>query len=351
MTKDFILPPKLEKGDKVAVLATSSGIAERFPAAFERGIDRLENRFNLEPVIFDTARKSTEYLHNNPEEKAEDLMEAFRNPEIKGVIPVSGGEQELRVLKHLDPDVLKDNPTRFYGISDNTNIHTYLWNLGIQSFYAGQLVPDLMLGEDLSDYSFKHLEKAFFSDNLGVVESSSKFADQHLDFEAEEITDGRERFDNQGWEFWNFDGEVEGRLWGGCFEVVYWLLAANKNIPNPEELEDSILALETACDCPSSEEVRRMLICMGERGFLQKFKAVIVGRPCRQPFGEDERSREERVEYQEDQKQTLKEEIKRYCPDTPVVFDVDFGHTDPKLPLQLGGKIEIKPDQETIEFR
>jgi len=33
-----------EKGDKVAVMATSAGIKNRFPAAFEKGIERLEER-------------------------------------------------------------------------------------------------------------------------------------------------------------------------------------------------------------------------------------------------------------------------------------------------------------------
>lgn len=187
MSEESILPPALEKGDKVAVVAPSAGIKDRFPAAFDRGLERLEERFGLEPVIFDTAEKDTEYLHANPEEKAEEFMEAFEDSEIKGVIAVTGGDEELRILKYLNPERLRDNPTRFYGISDNTNLHVFLWNLGIQSFYGGQFVADLMAEGELADYTFGYLEKAFFEESLGEVKPSDQFTDEFIDITADEI--------------------------------------------------------------------------------------------------------------------------------------------------------------------
>lgn len=349
---DFVLPPKLEEGDKVAVLSTSAGIKNRFPNAFEKGIERLEERFRLKPVIYDTAEKDTEYLNAHPEEKAGELMEAFEDPKIKGVIPVSGGDEELRILKYLDPERLKNNPTRFYGISDNTNIHMYLWSLGIQSFYAGQILPDLMSEGEIGDYTYKHLERAFFQDALGTVEASDQFTDEFVEIEADEIADDRNRYESSGWEFWNFNGKaVEGRLFGGCFEIVDWQMATQRYLPEPEKLEGTVLALETSEEAPSQTTVKRWLMCLGENGILEKFSAILIGRPIRTPFHVEERTEEEKQEYHEDQKERIKEEIKRYSPETPVIFDVDFGHTDPKLPLQLGGKTRIDPNKEEIRFK
>ncbi len=352
MSKEFTLPPALERGDKIAVMATSAGIKNRFPAAFEKGIERLEDRFGFEPVVYDTAEKDTEYLNANPQEKAEEFMQAFEDPEIKAVIPVSGGDEELRVLKHLEPERLKNNPTRFYGISDNTNLHLYLWNLGIQSFYAGQIASDLMSGGEIGEYTYNHLERAFFDDSLGTVKASQQFTDEFVDIQADEIVDDRERYDNPGWEFWNFDGEaVEGRLFGGCFEIVDWQIATQKYMPDQEELEGTVLALETSEEAPSETTVKRWLMCLGENGILGKFSAILVGRPIRKPLHGEERTDQEKQEYHEDQKQRIKEEIKRYSPETPAVFDVDFGHTDPKLPLQLGSKVELKPAEDEITFK
>lgn len=349
---DFTLPPKLEKNDKVAVMSTSAGTKNRFPGALEKGIERLEERFGVEPVIYDTAEKDTEYLNANPKEKAEELMDAFERPEIKAVIPGSGGDEELRVLKHLEPVRLKRNPTRFYGISDNTNIHIFLWNLGIQSFYAGQIVPDLMSEGEIGEYTYKHLERAFFQDTLGTVEASEQFTDEFVDIEADQITDDRKRYESSGWEFWNFDGEtVEGRLFGGSLEAMDLQMATQKYLPDQGKLEDTILALETSEEAPTDTAVKWWLMCMGENGILEKFSAILVGRPIRTPLHGEERIEEEKEGYHEDQKERIKEEIKRYSPDTPVVFDVDFGHTDPKLPLQLGGNTEIDPNNEEIQFK
>ena len=343
------LPEKLERGDKVAVVAPSSGIKHRFPEAFEKGLEVLRDGFELEPVIYPTAEKDTEYLKENPEEKAEDIMKAFEDPEIKGLIAVTGGDEQLRILKHLEPERLKNNPTRFYGLSDNTNLHVYLNQLGLQSFYGGQIVSDLMAEGELAEYTFKYLEKAFFSDSLGEVEPSEKFTDQFVDITADKIVDDRERFESPEWEFWNFSGMVSGLLFGGCFEILHWMLAADRI--DTEKLEGKILALETSEESPSSTEVKRWLMCMGERNFLQKFEAVVVGRPVREPLHGAEKSLEEKEKYHKEFKEIIREEVRRYCPDTPVVFDMDFGHTDPKIPLKLGSKIELRPEEEVLEFK
>ena len=344
------MPPALEKGDKVAIIGTSGGVQE-FPEVLEKGVERLENRFGLNPVVYDTAERDTEYLKNHHKEKAEEFMEAFEDPEIKGVIALTGGTEQIRMLKHLEPVRLKSNSTRFYGISDNTNLHIYLWNLGIQTFYGGQILDDLLAEGEIGEYTYNYLGKAFFEDSLGVVEPSEQFTDDYFDLFQDEIRDDRERFDNPGWDFWNFEEAVEGRLWGGCLGVMPEQIAVGKYLPEMEKLEGKILALETSEEHPDALEVKRNLLCMGEKGMLQKFSAVIVGRPMRSPlFGED-KNLEEKQEYHKEQKQTIKDEIKRYAPDTPVIFDVDFGHTHPKIPLQLGSEVRLNPDKQNMEFR
>lgn len=139
----MILPNALKKGEKVAIVATSSGI-QKFPDVLNKGVEKLEERFGLDPVIYDSAEKDTEYLSEHPQEKAEEFMQAFEDPEIKGVIALTGGYEQLRILQYLEPERIKENPTRFYGLSDNTNLHIYLWKLGIQSFYGGQILDGLL---------------------------------------------------------------------------------------------------------------------------------------------------------------------------------------------------------------
>lgn len=350
MSERFILPDSLDRGGKIAVIATSNGV-QKFPHVLDKGLERLQNRFDLQPVVYDTARESTEYLNQHHEQKAEELMKAFEDPEIGGVVALTGGTEQIRMLKHLEPERLEKNPTRFYGISDNTNLHIYLWNLGIQTFYGGQILDDLLTEGEIGEYTYSYLKRAFFKDSLGLLKESDNFTDDYLDFSKDKIQDDRERYDTPGWEFWNFEVDtVRGRVWGGNLRVISQQMRLTEHMPEQEELEGKILALETSEEHPESLELKRILLTMGEKGLLQKFSALIVGRPMRSPLFGEEKTLEEKQEYHDKQKKVLKEEIKRYCPNTPVVFDMDFGHTHPKIPLKMGGKLKINPVNQKVRF-
>ncbi|WEL23955.1 S66 family peptidase [Candidatus Nanohalovita haloferacivicina] len=346
---EYNLPQSLEKGDKVAIIATSNGVQE-FPEVLRKGVDRLEQRFGLKSEVYPTAEKSTDYLNDNPRQKAEEFMQAFEDPQIRGVIALTGGTEQLRMLKYLEPERLKENPTRFYGISDNTNLHLYLSNLGIQSFYGGQILDDLLAEGEIGEYTYSYLEKAFFQEQLGDLESSKMFTDDYFDLFKEELEDGRERYNAPEWEYWNFNGEtVEGRIWGGCLGVIPEFMAADRYMPDQDRLEGNVLVLETSEEHPAIVDVKRRLMVMGERGILQKFSAILVGRPMRAQLMSEEKTVEDKREYHKKQKEAIKQEIKNYCPETPAVFDIDFGHTHPKIPLPIGGKLRINPENQEIE--
>lgn len=349
MSNEFILPPALERNDKVAIIGTSSGV-QKFPKVLKIGVERLGKRFDLRPVVFETAEKDTKYLNSHPEKKAEEVMQAFENPEIKGVIALTGGTEQLRMLKYLDEDRLRENPTRFYGISDNTNLHIYLWNLGIQSFYGGQILDDLLAEGEIGDYTYNYLEKAFFDDKIGEIGAPEKYTDDFLDLFRDEVEDSRQEFDTPKREFWNFEDDIEGQVWGGCLSVVFRFMAVEGLMSETEKLEGKVLAIETSEEYPSIADVKKSLMVLGEREILQKFSAVIVGRPMREPLHGEEKTMEEKEKYRKSQIRTIKSELQRYAPDTPAVFNMNFGHTHPKVPIPIGGRISIKPEENSIVY-
>ncbi|MFB6180640.1 MAG: LD-carboxypeptidase, partial [Candidatus Nanohalobium sp.] len=128
MRKSFKLPEKLEKGDKIALVGIGDGPSKQeYPKHFERGKKRLEEVFNLEPVEFPSVRMSRTEKRKNLGKRAEDLEDAFRDDEIKGVLAPVGGSDQIKLLNHISPEVLKEDPTRFYGYSDNTVLNSFLW--------------------------------------------------------------------------------------------------------------------------------------------------------------------------------------------------------------------------------
>ena len=82
----MIKPERLHKGDKVAIVSLSRGmIGEKmFIHKYELAKKRLEE-YGLEVVVMPNALKGIDYLYRHPEARAQDLMDAFRDPEIKAV--------------------------------------------------------------------------------------------------------------------------------------------------------------------------------------------------------------------------------------------------------------------------
>src|SRR5688572_14463660 len=130
------IPPRLNPGDKIAIVSPSAGLPHLFPWVYELGLKRLREIFKLEPVEFPTVRKSPEYLAKNPQARAEDINAAFSDPSIQAVIATVGGNDQIRMLPYLDTKVIASHPKAFMGYSDNTSLHLVLWNLGIVSYYG-----------------------------------------------------------------------------------------------------------------------------------------------------------------------------------------------------------------------
>lgn len=348
--RKFITPPPLNPGDKVAIVSPASGLAAIYPHVYDLGIERLQSVFNLEPVEFPTAKKDDDYLTEHPNERAADIEEAFADPEIRGVIATIGGNDQLRILKHLDAEVLRNNPTRFYGISDNTNLSHFLWNQKIVSFYGGHLLTDLAFPGSLPKYMASAIRRALFDESIGTIQPAPEFTDQDLDWGDPKNLKGQPEWEaNPGWLWRGGNNSVEGRTWGGSLEITYLQVAANRYLPDGDTLNGSILLLETSEELPSPSAIRRMLLGMGERGLLNRFDGFLIGRVKARSHTVS-RTEEERETYRRQVRVAIEDSITNYNSSAPIVFNVDFGHTNPVAPVPIGGMVSIDPGSEQISF-
>lgn len=351
MSGDFVTPPPLEPSDNVAVVAPSSGGARNAPHVFELGLRRLRETFQLDPVVYPTARQSDEFLVDSPRARAADIHAAFRDPDIAGVVATIGGWDQLRTRRYLDPDVLRENPTRFYGMSDNTNLSLALWNAGVVSYSGAQLMNELAVPGELPEFTERYCRRAFFDDSVGELDASAEWTDEPSTWwtNPDELDSPPAYESNPGWRWAGGSDTATGRLWGGSRAIVEWNLATDRYVPDEKRLDGAVLALETAEDLPSATDVRGTLMAMGERGLLERFAAVLVGRPPGRSFLE-EPPREEREAYRERVYDAVANEVERYDPDAPVVCGLDWGHTTPVAPLPIGDRVTVDPGSETIRF-
>lgn len=344
----FITPPAMAPGDSVAVIAPSSGGAHNAPHVLELALERLRSVFDLDPVVYPTARQSDGFLAEQPRARAADVHAAFKDSGITGVFATIGGSDQLRVLKHLDPAILCEHPTRFYGMSDNTNLSLVLWNNGIVSYNGAQLMNELAVPGELPGYTERYCRRAFFEDSIGTLEPAAEWTDEPAQWDDPATIDTAPEYEpNPGWRWAGGTASVTGRLWGGCLDIVEWHCATDRYLPSPSELDDAVLAIETDEELPSPSSVAGTLMSMGERGLLERFAAVLVGRVPGRSFHE-EPPRAERDAYRTRVYEAIIEQVERYNPDAPVVLGLDWGHTTPIAPLPMGSPVTVDPERETI---
>jgi muramoyltetrapeptide carboxypeptidase LdcA involved in peptidoglycan recycling len=91
-------------------------------------------------------------------------------------------------------------------------------------------------------------------------------------------------------------------------------------------------------------------MCLGERGLLQRFSALLMGRPKAWSF-DHPHGPAERAAYVDAQHEAVLAAMAEYSPAVPVVLDVDFGHTDPQLVVPNGGECRVDAAARTLSVR
>jgi muramoyltetrapeptide carboxypeptidase LdcA involved in peptidoglycan recycling len=114
-----------------------------------------------------------------------------------------------------------------------------------------------------------------------------------------------------------------------------------------EDFEDIVLFTETSEEIPSSDYVFRVYRALGERGILKRVKAILVGRPKAWEFNKPQNF-EEKKAYRNIQQETILRAVRKYNPSVPIIQNLDFGHTDPQIPLPNGKRIRIDSESKRI---
>ncbi len=342
--RSFTYPEKPRPGDRVAVLSPSAGLPAVFPAVYEQGLGRIREVFGLIPVEYPTTRKMDAPL----EERARDVHAAFADPAVKAVFCSIGGADQIKLLKHLDPELMRANPKPFFGYSDNTNLHMFLWNLGVVSYHGGAVMVQFSQGPAMHPYTVASLRRALFERGEAEISPAPEYTDEELDWSESAALERRPpMFPNDGWTWLNGGRTVEVTAWGGSLEIVDFHLRANRYLLSPDAYEGSVLYLETSEELPSATYVYRVLMCMAERGLLQRFPAVLLARPNAWDF-EHPNTVEERARFRREQEEAVRQVLGEYHPRALAVLNLDFGHTEPQCVIPNGGRVRIDGIEERI---
>jgi muramoyltetrapeptide carboxypeptidase LdcA involved in peptidoglycan recycling len=336
-----IKPPRLRTGDTVAVVSTSWGGPSVFPHVFDRGVDVLRRVFGLEVRELPSARMTPADLGANPRLRADDLNAAFADPDVRAIVSSIGGVDSVRILEFLNPALAIADPKILLGYSDTATQLAFFNQAGLVTFNG----PSVMAGFaqiEAFDGAVEHVRSVLFDPSETYeYRPFAKWTDSYLDW-GEPANAGAVgvRQPHDGWHWLGGGGRAEGRLFGGCGEVLE-MLKGTRFWPTPEFWDGRILFLETSEDKPSVETVGYWLRNYGVQGVFDRVAAVLVGRARG---------------YTVDEKTQLDAMVVRViarefgATGLPIVTNLDFGHTDPQWILPLGVRVEVDAEERRLRL-
>lgn len=334
-------PRRLRRGDRVAAVSLSWGGPGAVPHRYEVGKRQLEAAFGIEVVEMASTLADPATVAANPALRAADLHEAFADPDIHGVVSTIGGDDSIRLLPHLDLDLLAANPKVFLGYSDSTITQLALLRAGLVSFYGPSIMAGFGENAGLHAYLVDGVRRTLFEPEAPLTwpENREGWTVEHLDW-ADPATRQRPRAlrPATGWR-WHGGAPREGRSVVGCLEILDCLRGTEWWPP----LAGAVLFLETSEDQPPPASVTYLLRTLALTGELEGLAGFVFGRP-----GGADLPVENHADYDDAILRVVRDEQGLH--DLPVVTNVDFGHTDPIWTIPQGTSVQVDPTAQTVTF-
>lgn len=339
---------------KIAIISLSRGIlGEPFVShELEIGLARLKN-YGLEVIFTESALKGIEYIKNNPQERAKDLLNSLNDKSIDMILCAIGGDDTYRLLPYLFENdelkkAVKDNKKIFLGYSDTTWNHFMFNKFGFKTFYGQAFISDICeLEDEMLSYSRKYFEELIIEESINKIEPSDVWYSVRNSFDASQIGIKRNIHINQGFQLLQGAPVFSGEILGGCIESLYDMfdnsrypdtvnLCKKYNIfPSAKEWKGKILLLETSEEKSEPDLYRKMLKTLKETGIFDSISGILVGKP----FDEI---------YYNEYKSILLEEINNK--NLPVVYNINIGHAAPHCIIPFGVKSTVNMNEQCILF-
>jgi muramoyltetrapeptide carboxypeptidase LdcA involved in peptidoglycan recycling len=250
-----------------------------------------------------------------------------------------GGDDSVRALPYLDAEGILANPKVLMGFSDTTTLLSYLSLNGLVTYHG----PSVMAGiAQMRNYprQLEHVRDMLFHPRERYVYRPAAAYNEGYPDWANDDTIGRvlRKKRSAGWTTLQGEERVQGRLFGGCIEVLE-MMKGTRFWPSPDFWEGKVLFLETSEMEPSPDVVKFMLRNYGMIGAWDGLSALLLGRPRGY-------SREMKERLHANVLSVVAEEFGRS--DLPIIANMDIGHTDPQMVVPLGLLAEVDPSAPSL---
>lgn len=324
-------PPRLAPGDVIGIAAPASAFAPAVPpvllAAFQRGLDNLRRNgyavriaphvLQAEPGSYITAQK-----------RAEDLNSLVDDPEVKVIVGVLGGYGAAAVLPLLNWTALARRPKIIMGYSAVTALLAGITaRTGLVTFHGPMLLDGFSEFPTMLPYTRACMERV-----LCRAEPAGRLRPPDSWTEAAPKDDQpRPLWPNPGWT-WLRPGTASGPLIGGNLGALL-SLSGTDYWPS---FDGVILFLEEVkLHSGAVHAIDEALTHLHLLGVFARLAGLVAGKVYGLSDGEGRQLGALLLQYT--------------APfGYPVLTQVDFGHTDPRLTLPLGIRASLDSRQDAF---
>jgi muramoyltetrapeptide carboxypeptidase len=277
-----IIPPYLQKGDTVAIVASARKISlEELQPAID-----IINSWGLKVVLPKNVFCTDNQFAGTDEERAADMQWALDEVNIKAIIFARGGYGTVRIIDKLDFTNFIKHPKWIVGYSDITALHQHI----NQNFSIASLHATMPINFPKNEEATQSLRKALFGETLTYTVPSHVL---------------------------NRTGEASGELIGGNLSLIYALCGSKSDI----DTKGKILFIEDLDEY--LYHIDRMMMNLKRSGKLQYLTGLIVG-------GMSD-MKDNTVPFGKTAEEIILDAVKEY--NFPVCFDFPAGHIDRNLAI------------------
>ena len=337
----------------IAIVSLSSGvIGEDFVRhEVEIGINRLKG-YGLNVRFMPHALKGMEYVKNHPDQRATDLLQAFRDPEIDMILCAIGGDDTYRLLPYLfDRNELQNavSDKVFLGFSDTTINHFMLHKVGINSFYGQSFLADICeLDRQMLPYTERYFSELIRNGNIREVRPSDVWYEEREHFGVDQIGKPVTSHRNSGFELLQGSPVFSGKILGGCIDSIFDFFHGDRYadmpvlckkyglFPEKEDWNGKILLLESSEEKMPPSKYRTAVKTLKDTGIFDVISGMLVGKPMDEV-------------YMQEYKQILLEEVGNSG--LPIVYNINIGHAKPRCIIPFGVQAAVDTEKQVIRFQ
>lgn len=326
-----IIPKRLEIGDEIRIIAPSRSLE----VLREDIILAAKNKLEELGFYVSFSKNSMKYENENfkcakIEDRVEDILDAFRDNNVKAIITAIGGHNVNQILDYLDYDVIKNNPKIICGFSDITALVNAIYKKTGMVTYVGPQFFNFAMKRGI-EYTIEYFKKMIMENNFIEIKQSARWSNDSWMKDQEQ----RNFFNNDGMKIIN-QGTATGTIIGGNLCTLN-LLQGTEYMP---DLDNSILFIEDDGETGKyfNKEFDRNLQSLLHSAKNKKINGIVIGRA-------------EVISKMNFQKWKEIIETKRKLENIPIIIDADFGHTTPTITFPIGGNANIYAKENKIEIK